>query len=200
MDDPLNREEVNMSALHTRAGDACELCHSTQGLQPYHVSPHTTESLEGSVLVCEVCAAQLVSGATLDDKHWFGLQESIWSEHAPVQVLSWRVLHLLRQHSWAQELLEQVYMEDETLAWAKSGISAEEDEEDVAPTLDSNGTVLAEGDAVTLIKDLNVKGAGFTAKRGTMVRNIRLTDNPEHVDGRVNGMLIVLKTCFLKKA
>ena len=56
------------------------------------------------------------------------------------------------------------------------------------------------GDGVTLIKDLDVKGAGFTAKRGTLVRPIRLTDNPEHVEGKVNKMAIVLKTQFLKKA
>ena len=59
---------------------------------------------------------------------------------------------------------------------------------------------MAEGDAVTLIKDLNVKGAGFTAKRGTMVRRIQLTDDPAYVEGKVNGTQIVLKTCFLKKA
>jgi len=51
-----------------------------------------------------------------------------------------------------------------------------------------------------LIKDLDVKGAGFTAKRGTAVRNISLTSNPEHIEGRVNGTRIVLLTCFLKKS
>jgi protein PhnA len=67
-------------------------------------------------------------------------------------------------------------------------------------TVDSNGTELLEGDSVTLIKDLDVKGANFTAKRGTMVKNIHLTDNPEHIEGKVNKQSIVLKTCFLKKA
>ena len=65
---------------------------------------------------------------------------------------------------------------------------------------DSNGTPLAEGDAVTLIKDLEVKGAGFTAKRGTLVKGIHLTDEAGMVEGRVNGITIVLKTQFLKKA
>jgi protein PhnA len=55
------------------------------------------------------------------------------------------------------------------------------------------------GDNVTLIKDLDVKGGNFTAKRGTPVRNISLTDNPEHIEGRVNGVRIVLLTCYLKK-
>ncbi|MGL5800184.1 MAG: PhnA domain-containing protein, partial [Plesiomonas sp.] len=57
-----------------------------------------------------------------------------------------------------------------------------------------------DGDSVTLIKDLVVKGANFTAKRGTMVKNITLTSNPEHIEGRVNGVHIVLVAAFLKKA
>jgi protein PhnA len=67
--------------------------------------------------------------------------------------------------------------------------------------IDSNGTVLEAGDTVTLIKDLNVKGAGFTAKRGTAVRGISLVaDNPEHIEGRVNGQQIVILTKFVKKS
>jgi protein PhnA len=47
---------------------------------------------------------------------------------------------------------------------------------------------------------LNVKGGGFTAKRGTLVKNIRTGADPTHVEGRVNKVAIFLKTCFLKKA
>ena len=65
---------------------------------------------------------------------------------------------------------------------------------------DSNGATLSAGDTVTLIKDLVVKGANFTAKRGTTVKNISLSDNPEHIEGKVNGTRIVLLTQFLKKA
>ena len=65
---------------------------------------------------------------------------------------------------------------------------------------DSNGMLLKEGDNVTLIKDLKVKGSSVTLKRGAMVKNIRLTDNEEEVDCKVDKMSIVLKTCFLKKA
>ena len=75
----------------------------------------------------------------------------------------------------------------------------EKDGASQGPTLDSNGTELMEGDAVTLIKNLEVKGGGFTAKRGTAVKNIRLTDDSGLVEGKVNGMQIVLKTEFLKK-
>ena len=64
---------------------------------------------------------------------------------------------------------------------------------------DSNGTELLDGDSVTVIKDLKVKGSSMVIKRGTKVKSIRLTDNPEEVDCKIDGSSIVLKTCFLKK-
>lgn len=64
---------------------------------------------------------------------------------------------------------------------------------------DSNGAELLNGDAVTVIKDLNVKGSSMVIKRGTKVKSIRLTENPEEVDCKIEGSGIVLKTCFLKK-
>jgi protein PhnA len=72
---------------------------------------------------------------------------------------------------------------------------------DEAITRDSNGTKLADGDSVTLIKDLKVKGSSETLKRGTMVKNIRLTDDPDLIEcntKQVKGL--VLRTEFLKKA
>jgi len=65
---------------------------------------------------------------------------------------------------------------------------------------DSNGNLLQEGDAVTLIKDLKVKGSSLNLKRGAVVKKIRLTDSPDEIEGRVEGTVVVLKTCFLKKA
>ena len=64
---------------------------------------------------------------------------------------------------------------------------------------DSNGAELFDGDAVTVIKDLKVKGSSMVIKRGTKVKSIRLTENPEEVDCTIDGSSIVLKTCFLKK-
>ncbi len=64
---------------------------------------------------------------------------------------------------------------------------------------DSNGAELLDGDSVTVIKDLKVKGSSMVIKRGTKVKSIRLTDNPQEVDCKVEGSSIVLKTCFLKK-
>lgn len=66
-------------------------------------------------------------------------------------------------------------------------------------TKDSNGNILADGDSVILIQSLKVKGSNTTLKRGTAVKRIRLTSDPEEVEGKVDGSQMVLKTCFLKK-
>jgi len=72
-------------------------------------------------------------------------------------------------------------------------------QEHVEVAKDSNGALLEDGDSVTVIKDLKVKGSSMVIKRGTKVKSIRLTENPEEVDCRIDGSSIVLKTCFLKK-
>lgn len=77
----------------------------------------------------------------------------------------------------------------------------DDDEDDVIIVKDSNGTILQDGDSVTLIKDLPVKGANVTLKRGTLIKKIRLTNNPQEIDcntDKVKGL--VLKTMFVKKA
>ncbi|MGK0216788.1 MAG: protein PhnA [Planctomycetota bacterium] len=184
-------------ALQNRANGRCELCSSEQGLGTHAVGPMQGDELGRSLLACEICLGQL-SGGELDEGHWFCLRDTIWSEVPAVQVQSWRMLHRLQGVAWAGELLEQAYLDEGLLDWAQAGLQARADGPAVQ-TVDSNGTALAEGDAVSLIKALEVKGGNFTAKRGTLVKGIRLTNNPEHVEGRVNGMTIVLKTCFLKR-
>jgi protein PhnA len=186
--------------LRERAGGHCELCSAEDEFGVYEVPPAPTRSVDRCVLLCSACRAQIEGGAPLDPKRWFCLQEAAWSSVPAVQVTSYRLLErLATDESWARDLLEQLYLDDETLAWAKAGVESR-DGEARARTLDSNGVELFEGDSVTLIKDLDVKGAGFVAKRGTLVKNIRLTDDPEHVEGVVNKVGIVLKTRFLKKA
>lgn len=66
-------------------------------------------------------------------------------------------------------------------------------------TRDSSGNILNDGDAVQLIKDLNVKGSSATLKRGMVIKGIRLTDNPEEIECKIGKGITVLKTCFLKK-
>ena len=66
---------------------------------------------------------------------------------------------------------------------------------------DSNGATLSEGDSVTVIKDLKVKGSSTVLKRGTLIKNIHLTDNAGEIEGRTDKVKgLVLKTEFLKKA
>jgi protein PhnA len=181
-----------LAALLARSDSRCELCGSNAGLAAFDVD-HAPDA-DNSVLTCEACRARLQGGG--DAAGWRCLAESIWTPVPAVQVLGWRLLNGIDE-AWARDLLDQVFLEDEVLAWAQAG--GESDPGAAVRVVDSNGVVLADGDSVTLIKDLDVKGAGFAAKRGTLVKNIRLGDDPTHVEGKVNGIAIYLKTVFLKK-
>ena len=187
-----------LNTLMTRTSQ-CELCSSTEGLNSFELESKNKKGAEAAVLLCEKCHSAISSDDYTDINHWRGLNEAIWSEFTPVKVLSYRVLHALKAEGWAMDLIEQIYLDEEDLDWAKSGVKEETTSGAEAKTVDSNGVQLFEGDSVTLIKDLDVKGAGFTAKRGTLVKNIKLTDNPKHIEGKVNGIGIVLVSAFLKK-
>lgn len=185
-------------ALLQRCESVCELCGSDAELNIYEVPPVSTPTADNSIMVCHTCQEQLTQPAALDAAHWHCLNNSMWSQVPAVQVMAWRLLKRLSSEAWAQDLLDMLYLDEEMQQWAEA--DEMESKEDNVPTLDSNGNVLNAGDTVTLIKDLDVKGAGFTAKRGTAVRNIALTSNPEQIEGRVNGTRIVLLTRFLKKS
>jgi protein PhnA len=185
--------------LHQRSQLKCELCGSGAELHVYDVPPVKTAGADHAILTCDLCQAQIDRGEELDKIHWRCLNDSMWTPVPAVQVMAWRMLKQLETENWAQDLLDMLYLDEETLLWAQAVIESN-DNDDVTTSTDSNGATLIAGDNVTLIKDLDVKGAGFTAKRGTVVKNISLTDNPEHIEGRVNGTRIVLLTKFLKKA
>jgi protein PhnA len=186
--------------LSQRSQSKCELCESSEGLGVLEILPLVASSPERSAMLCQTCRDQVEHPEKIDVNHWYCLNQSIWSEVDGVKVLAWRQLNHLLPETWAQDLLDQMYLDDDLMRWAKSGMASSGGEDQSTPTVDSNGAVLEAGDAVTLIKDLVVKGANFTAKRGTMVKGISLTDDPGLIEGRVNGSHIVLKTCFLKKA
>ncbi len=185
--------------LHTRSNSSCELCSTTESLEVYEVPPNSNGSADQCVLLCASCREQIENPEKVDPNHWRCLNESMWSQVPAVQVLAWRMLTRLHAEGWPQDLLDMLYLDDDNLAWAQAtgeGIS----DDDRVKHLDSNGATLDAGDSVTLIKDLNVKGANFTAKRGTTVRGISLVaDNPEQIEGRVNGQHIVILTKFVKK-
>ena len=160
----------------SRSGQICELCSSIENLAVYTVEPGNSTNPDQNILVCSTCEEQIVSPEKTQSNHWRCLNESMWSEVPAVQVVAWR-----------------------NLSWAKA-TGEGRDQEDVVKHIDSNGTVLENGDTVVLIKDLEVKGANFTAKRGTSVRNIRLVhDNPEQIEGKINGQGIVILTQYVKK-
>ncbi|MDH5359067.1 MAG: PhnA domain-containing protein [Gammaproteobacteria bacterium] len=186
-------------ALHTRSESKCELCGATENLCVYEIPPNSTGSADDSVLLCPTCLDQIEDSAKVDVNHWRCLNDSMWSQVPAVQVMAWRMLTRLSSEGWPQELLDMLYLDDETLIWAKSnGDGADEDE---VKHKDNNGAILEAGDTVTLIKDLNVKGANFTAKRGTAIRGISLVpNNPAQIEGRVNGQQIVILTQFVKKS
>ena len=186
--------------LLQRSDSKCELCTSEQNLTVYNLPPESEDSAEKSILLCDTCRNQISNPDSMDSNHWRCLNDSMWNPEPAVQVMAWRVLQCLSAESWAQDLLDMLYLEPEVLSWAEAASLANNEEDDTEATLDNNGTQLATGDTVTLIKDLDVKGAGFTAKRGTVVKNISLTDNPKHIEGRVNGVRIVLVADYLKKA
>lgn len=187
-------------ALHDRSGSKCELCGATEGLTVYEVPPASDGSAEQSVLLCHTCREQIEQPETVDANHWRCLNDSMWSQVPAVQVMAWRMLTRLSGEGWPQALLDMLYLDDETRAWAESGLAGGSEE---AATVhkDCHGAILEAGDTVTLVKDLTVKGANFTAKRGTAVRNISLVlDNPEQIEGRVEGQQIVILTKFVKKS
>ena len=184
-------------ALKNRSQSSCELCTSLDNLSVFPVPPTSDLSAQQSIYACQYCLSQLNGETELDVNHWRCLNDSMWNQEPAVQVVSYRMLHKLSSESWAQDAMDMLYLEDTVKTWAEQGIAAELTN---GPTRDSNGVDLKEGDNVTLIKDLKVKGANFTAKQGTMVRGINLTDNPEHIEGKVNGTRIVLVAAYLKKA
>ena len=182
--------------LIARSGSVCELCGASEGLSVYEVPSSPNNE---SIYICSTCKEQIEDQDKADANHWRCLNDSMWSTVPAVQVMAWRMLNRLKAEGWPQDLLDMMYLDEETMAWAQAAGDGEEDEDAVVHK-DSNGAVLKAGDTVVLIKDLNVKGGGFTAKRGTAVRNISLVhDNPEHIEGRVNGQQIVILTQYVKK-
>ena len=185
--------------LNKRSGSQCELCAATENLKVYQVLPTKKGGLDESILACTTCFDQIENPERVDLNHWRCLNDSMWSEHTAVQVVAWRMLSRMRAAGWPKELLDMMYLDEDTLAWAQATGEGEEDENKVIHR-DSNGVILATGDSVVLIKDLKVKGSSMVAKQGTAVRNIRLDhENAEYIEGRVDGQTIVIITQYVKK-
>ena len=184
--------------LMQRSGSQCELCASKENLQVYEI-PDSPSGVDPHILICENCMTQIEDPEKTDPNHWRCLNDSMWSQEPAVQVMAWRMLNRLRSEGWPQDLLDMMYMEEDVKAWAQAGQASEANTISIVHK-DSNGAVLESGDSVVLIKDLPVKGTSMVAKRGTAVRRISLVhDNPEHIEGKVDGQQIVILTKFVKK-
>ena len=185
--------------LQDRSDSKCELCSASNNLNVYDVPPTSDGSAEQAILICNTCEDQINNPDNINEDHWRCLNDSMWSQVPAVQIMAYRMLSRLSSYGWPQDLLDMLYLEDDLLNWAKLDLSDNTDDSVVHK--DSNGAILEAGDTVTLIKDLNVKGANFTAKRGTAVRAISLgPDNTDPIEGRVEGQRIVILTQFVKKS
>jgi protein PhnA len=182
-----------------RCEGKCELCQSVSKLHIYEVPPIDTRYVDNCMMVCETCLSQLEKKAELDSNHWKFLGETMWSEVAGIQVVSWRMLNRLRNESWAQDNLDMMYLSEENMEWAKK-TGDHENDGTVVLHRDCNGHQLFDGDSVVLIKSLDVKGSTLTARVGTVVKNIRLVEqNTDQIEGRVDNQLIVILTKYVKK-
>jgi protein PhnA len=182
--------------LKDRSGSVCEISGAEHDLVVYVLPPTNERTVENSVIIAKHLKDQIENPETTDEKDWRGLSESMWSEHLPVQIVSWRMLARLKN----TDLLDMMYLDEEALEWAKATGEGEEEDENIIVHKDSNGVTLLDGDSVVLIKDLDVKGATFTAKRGAAVHNIKLVwDDANLIEGRVENQNIYILTQYVKK-
>lgn len=185
--------------LQARSGSTCELCAATDNLKIQEVPPTAVTGVDSSILACETCIGQIDNPDTTDANHWRCLNDSMWSEHRAVQAVAWRMLSRLKAEGWPQDLLDILYLDDDTLRWAQATGEGVDESEKIIHR-DVNGVILQTGDSVVLIKDLKVKGSSLVAKQGTAVRRISLDpENAEFIEGKVGPTQIVIITKYVKK-
>ena len=188
-----------LEELEDRSNHKCELCASSGPLEIYEVPPVTTGGVDGSMLICATCKNQIDNPERMEPNHWRCLNDSMWSEHDVVKVMSWRMLSRLKLEGCPKDLLEMMYLDDTTFAWAKATGEGLSESERIIHR-DANGAILENGDSVVLIKDLKVKGSSMVAKQGTALRRISLDrENAAYIEGKIDGQQIVLVTKYIKK-
>jgi protein PhnA len=186
--------------LQKRSNNLCELCGSNDANIAFAVPNSPSNKVEHQLWICPTCNTQMANIEIADENHWRCLKDSIWSEIPVVKVVSWRMLHKLKNLDWTQDLLDIAYLDETEMEWAKAS-SDHINQDDIEKHLDCFGAVLINGDNVVLTKTLDVKGATFSAKVGTVVHNIRLvSDNTDQIEGRVNGSQIVILTKYVRKS
>ena len=185
--------------LLQRSENKCELCKSTEEVNFYEVLPQKSTNEQNCIMICATCLAQIEKKAELDSNHWQCLTETMWSEALGIQVVAWRMLNRLKNESWASDNLDMLFLDEETLVWAKA---TGDHDNDSAVDLhkDCNGVILQTGDTVVLTKSLDVKGSTLNAKMGTVVKNIRIVEeNTQQIEGKIEGQVIVILTKYVRK-
>jgi len=178
--------------LNERSNGLCELCTENKAEHEYTVSPKKDDNVANQVALCEACLK------AIDDVesgyNWRFLEGSIWSQEPSIQALSYRILQMHKEESWANDVISSVDLDTNTIEWAMSAF------EKAAVHKDAFGNLLVDGDTVVLTQALNVKGTNFTASKGTVVKRIKLVhDNPDQIEGKVNEQQIVILCKFVKK-
>ena len=185
-------------ALLNRANNQCELCKFKDDLLVYEV-PFGDKSISDCILICEKCHIQLQDNTKIEQSHWHCLKDAMWSEENAVKVVVYQILKVLNK----QDLLDMFYLKDDIKTWANklNSDNNEKNKEDNKKEnkKDANGNILNKGDTISILKELNVKGSHILAKRGTLVKNIKLSNLEGHIEGKINGTSIYIKCEFVKK-
>lgn len=177
--------------LAARSEGCCELCGAKSALTEQAVAPKKGQNADECIAVCATCTAAAANASAHTD-HWRCLSDSMWSPVPAVQVSVYRLLAAVGTE-WANDLKDSMYLDESTLDWAESAPAS-------VVHKDAYGVLLQHGDTVVLTEHLDVKGTNFTAKKGTVVRNIRLDrSNAEYLEGRVEGQEMVILTKFVKR-
>ncbi|HET9429600.1 MAG TPA: PhnA domain-containing protein [Chitinophagaceae bacterium] len=178
--------------LSERCGGICELCNNLPAVHEYTVSPRADDLIENQVALCDTCLS------AMDEKdkgnYWRCLEGSIWNPEPGIQALSYRLLQIYKDEDWANDAINSVELDENIIQWAMSAFEVADFHKDAF------GNLLDNGDTVVLTQGLKVKGTSFTAAKGTVVKKIRLvSDNTDHIEGKINEQTIVILTKFVKK-
>lgn len=179
--------------LKERSRGVCELCNIGGAVHEYTVSPKKDDAAENQVALCHACLNALDSKE--NSTYWTFLEGTIWNPESSIQALSYRILQSHKDEDWANDIISSVDIDEDTAQWAMSAF-------EIADThKDAFGNTLANGDNVVLTQSLDVKGAGFSAPKGTVVKRIRLVpDNTEQIEGKINEQTIVILSKYVKKS
>lgn len=114
-------------ALARRSGSCCEMClRCGVALAPWEVPPVKAEpDIDRAIFVCDECKSQMTHPKKIDPNHWHCLHKSVWSDVTAVKVTAVAMLQRLQSEDWAEELIEQVYLEPEEQAWVEKALNEE---------------------------------------------------------------------------